>query len=273
MTTALAAAQVADRVLLPKISVTRLSTTTSRTAPPPTALTTPSRSAEKGAMPRVAAFSVPVTAHGRRGWVRPAQPQYRLPEAGQRPAAFRCPAPPPLGQQQPGNEPDQFPGHIKGGEIGDHVKPSSGSRFLARPLLLGLRGWALLATAAFEPGLLSQAFLSGIQHALFFGCGRQHRRALMWSNTSSACPGRDGSGRTARRSAPDLLPQLSSARQQRFMWTYRQTYLPADLSAGFATGSAGTGVTRGYQDDGCEERAGAARSAAMACLVHRRLAR
>ena len=35
----------------------------------------------------------------------------------------------------------------------------------------------------------------------------------------------------------------------------------------------GTGVTRGYQDDGCDEGAGAARSAAMACLVHSRLAR
>ncbi len=62
MTTALAAAQVAVRVLPPKMSGTRLSTTTSRTAPPPTALTTPSRTAEKGAMLRVAAFSVPVTA-------------------------------------------------------------------------------------------------------------------------------------------------------------------------------------------------------------------
>jgi len=90
-------------------------------------------------------------------------------------------------------------------------------------LSAGVTRLPLLATAAFEPGLLSQAFL------WYSSCAFLRMRpvpplCLMWSNTSSACPGRDGSGWTACRSAPDLLPQLSSARQQRFMWTYRQTY-------------------------------------------------
>ena len=58
--------------------------------------------------------------------------------------------------------------------------------------------------------------------------------------------------------------------------------LPADgAAAGIGTGrtrrySANTPrnmTASGYQADGCEEGAGAARSAAMACLVHRRLAR
>ena len=45
------------------------------------------------------------------------------------------------------------------------------------------------------------------------------------------------------------------------------------LAAGFAAGSADRGVIRGYQDDGCEEGAGAARRAAMVCSAQRRLAR
>jgi hypothetical protein len=101
-----------------------------------TASGAPSRHSLASGSPRDAAVA------GQRIWHRavgePAQPQHRLPEAGQRLAAFRCPAPPPLGRQQPGNEPDQFPGHIKGGTLGDHVEASSGSRSLARPLLLGL---------------------------------------------------------------------------------------------------------------------------------------
>jgi hypothetical protein len=51
----------------------------------------------------------------------PAQPQHRLPEAGQRPAAPRGAAAAPLGQQQVRGELGQFPGHVKRGTIGDHV--------------------------------------------------------------------------------------------------------------------------------------------------------
>ena len=68
----------------------------------------------------------------------PAQPQHRLPEAGQRPAAPRGAAAAPLGQQQLRGELRQFPGDVKRGTIGDHVEPSGRSDLVVRPLLLGL---------------------------------------------------------------------------------------------------------------------------------------
>jgi hypothetical protein len=54
----------------------------------------------------------------------PPQPQHRLPEAGQRPAAARGAAPLALRGQQLREEPHHFPGHVKRGTISDHVKPS-----------------------------------------------------------------------------------------------------------------------------------------------------
>src|SRR5262249_10488696 len=68
----------------------------------------------------------------------PPQAQHRLPEAGQRPAAPRGAAPPPLVRQQAGNEAHQFPRNVNRGTIGDHVEPSSESDLVVRPLLLGL---------------------------------------------------------------------------------------------------------------------------------------
>ena len=55
----------------------------------------------------------------------PAQPQHRLPEAGQRPAAARSAAAAPLGEQELRGELHQFPGNVERGTIGDHVEPSS----------------------------------------------------------------------------------------------------------------------------------------------------
>jgi hypothetical protein len=51
-----------------------------------------------------------------------------------------------LGQQQFRNEPDQFPGHVKRGTIGDHVEPSAEDDLVVRPLLvrheaLFVSGW------------------------------------------------------------------------------------------------------------------------------------
>ncbi len=57
----------------------------------------------------------------------PPQAQYRLPKAGQRPAATRCAAPTALREQQLREELRQFPGHVERGIIGDHVEPSRGS--------------------------------------------------------------------------------------------------------------------------------------------------
>ena len=68
----------------------------------------------------------------------PAHTQHGLPKAGQRPAAARGAAPPALGEQQLRNEPDQFPGDVKRGTIGDHVEPSEEEDLVVRPLLLGL---------------------------------------------------------------------------------------------------------------------------------------
>ena len=59
----------------------------------------------------------------------PAQPQHRLPEAGQRPAGpSGVPALPALGCQQPRGELSEFPRDVNRGTIGDHAGPSSGSR-------------------------------------------------------------------------------------------------------------------------------------------------
>jgi hypothetical protein len=68
----------------------------------------------------------------------PSQAQHRFPEAGQRPAAARGAAPVPLVQQQPGDEPGQFPRDVKRGTIGGHVEPSVEADLVVRPLLLGL---------------------------------------------------------------------------------------------------------------------------------------
>ena len=51
----------------------------------------------------------------------PPQPQHRLPETRQRPAALGGAAPPALGQQQPRNEPGQFPRDVNRGTIGEGV--------------------------------------------------------------------------------------------------------------------------------------------------------
>jgi hypothetical protein len=62
----------------------------------------------------------------RRGAVaEPAQPQHRLPEAGQRPAPLRSAATAPLGGQKLRDELDQFPRDVKRGTIGDHVESFS----------------------------------------------------------------------------------------------------------------------------------------------------
>jgi hypothetical protein len=62
----------------------------------------------------------------RRGAVaEPAQPQHRLPEAGQRPAPFRRAVPPPLGCQHLRHELHQFPRDVERGTIGDHVESFS----------------------------------------------------------------------------------------------------------------------------------------------------
>ena len=81
-------------------------------------------------------------------------------------------------------------------------------------------------------------------------------------------------GSRARTVAGDDLPVQDHVREARVFGPFqRLVQFGGLISEHRDDGSAGTGVTRGYQDDGCEEGAGAARSAAMACLVHRRLAR
>ena len=55
----------------------------------------------------------------------PAQPQHRLPEAGQRPAAAWGAAAAPLGCQQLRHELHQLPRDVKRGTIGDHVESFS----------------------------------------------------------------------------------------------------------------------------------------------------
>jgi len=67
----------------------------------------------------------------------PAHPQHSLPKAGQRPAAARGAAPPPLGEQQRRDELHQFPGDVKRGTIGDHVEPSSEGDLVVRPSSTG----------------------------------------------------------------------------------------------------------------------------------------
>jgi hypothetical protein len=66
---------------------------------------------------------------GQRVWggpvAEPAQPQHRLPKAGQRPAAARSAAAAPLGEQELRNWLHQFPGNIERGTIGDHVESFS----------------------------------------------------------------------------------------------------------------------------------------------------
>jgi hypothetical protein len=53
----------------------------------------------------------------------PPQPQHGLPEAGQRPAAARGAAPPPLREQQHRKVLRQFPGNVERGTVADHVDP------------------------------------------------------------------------------------------------------------------------------------------------------
>jgi len=73
-----------------------------------------------------------------RAVAEPSQPDNGLPEARQRPAATRGATPVSLREQQPGNEPHQFPGDVKPGTIGDHVEPPAEDDLVLRPLLLGL---------------------------------------------------------------------------------------------------------------------------------------
>ena len=64
----------------------------------------------------------------------PAQRQHRLPKAGQRPAARRCAAAPPLSGQQLRGELHQFPGDVKRGTMPDHVEPSGQKMIFWRDL-------------------------------------------------------------------------------------------------------------------------------------------
>ena len=81
-----------------------------------------------------------IAGQGIRGYAvaEPPQPQHRLPETGQCPAAPRGAATPPLSHQQPRGELRQFPGDVKRGTTGDHVEPSGGSRSCGETSSTGL---------------------------------------------------------------------------------------------------------------------------------------